>query len=64
MSATDIGQAAGAGHKTAGPAPEPTLSVHAYSPPLAAMSYYEVTDHATLRRTRTVLTDQPEGDLS
>lgn len=43
---------------------EPTLSVHAYSPPLAAMSYYEVTDHATLRRSRTVLTDQPEGDLS
>lgn len=41
----------------------PTLSVHAYSPPLSAMSYYEVTGHATLRRTRTVLTDQPEGDV-
>lgn len=47
------------------PAPpaEPTLSVHAYSPPLTAMSYYEVTGQGTLRRTRTVLTDQPEGDL-
>ncbi|OBA57182.1 cysteine dioxygenase [Nocardia sp. 852002-20019_SCH5090214] len=41
----------------------PTLSVHAYSPPLSAMSYYEVTGHGTLRRTRTLLTDQPEGDV-
>ncbi|OSC37009.1 cysteine dioxygenase [Mycobacterium decipiens] len=40
---------------------QPTLSVHAYSPPLTAMSYYEVTDHNTLRRQRTELTDQPEG---
>ncbi|MEU4597627.1 cysteine dioxygenase family protein [Nocardia sp. GTS18] len=47
---------------TAGPL-DPTLSVHAYSPPLTAMSYYEVTGHGTLRRTQTVLTDQPEGDL-
>ncbi|MFC7451368.1 cysteine dioxygenase [Rhodococcus daqingensis] len=39
----------------------PTLSVHAYSPPLTAMSYYEVTDQGTLRRTRTELTDLPEG---
>jgi hypothetical protein len=39
----------------------PTLSVHAYSPPLTAMSYYEVTDHNRLRRQRTELTDQPEG---
>jgi hypothetical protein len=40
----------------------PTLSVHAYSPPLTAMSYYEVTDRNTLRRDRTELTDKPEGD--
>ncbi|WP_346764580.1 cysteine dioxygenase family protein [Rhodococcus sp. HNM0569] len=39
----------------------PTLSVHAYSPPLTAMSYYEVTDRGTLRRTRSELTDLPEG---
>ena len=38
-----------------------TLSVHAYSPPLTAMSYYEVTERSTLRRHRTELTDQPEG---
>lgn len=44
------------------PAPvTPTLSVHAYSPPLTAMSYYEVTDRNTLRRNRTELTDAPEG---
>ena len=42
---------------------DPTLSVHAYSPPLTAMSYYEITDRATLRRTRTELTDQPEGEI-
>ena len=40
---------------------EPTLSVHAYSPPLTAMSYYQVTDRNRLRRRRTELTDQPEG---
>jgi hypothetical protein len=40
---------------------QPTLSVHAYSPPLTAMSYYEVTERNTLRRQRTELTDQPEG---
>ncbi len=39
----------------------PTLSVHAYSPPLTAMSYYEVKDKSALRRTRTELTDLPEG---
>ena len=42
--------------------PTPTLSVHAYSPPLTAMSYYEVTERNTLRRERTELTDKPEGD--
>ena len=36
--------------------------MHAYSPPLTAMSYYEVTERGTLRRERTELTDQPEGD--
>ncbi len=35
----------------------PAVSVHAYSPPLTAMSYYEVTDHHSLRRRRTALTD-------
>jgi hypothetical protein len=39
----------------------PTLSVHAYSPPLTAMSYYDVTDRNRLRHQRTELTDQPEG---
>ncbi|HUH71465.1 MAG TPA: cysteine dioxygenase [Mycobacterium sp.] len=40
---------------------QPTLSVHAYSPPLTAMSYYEVTERNRLHRKRTELTDQPEG---
>ena len=38
-----------------------TLSVHAYSPPLTAMSYYSVTERNTLRRNRTELTEVPEG---
>ncbi|MBN9635543.1 MAG: cysteine dioxygenase family protein, partial [Actinobacteria bacterium] len=45
------------------PAPsQPTLSVHAYSPPLTAMSYYDVSDSQKLRRVYTELTDKPEGD--
>ena len=40
---------------------QPTLSVHAYSPPLTAMSYYEGTGRNRLRRQRTELSDQPEG---
>jgi hypothetical protein len=55
----DVVQASSAG---IGPT-EPTLSVHAYSPPLTAMSDYEVTARAMLRRTHSILTDQPEGDL-
>jgi hypothetical protein len=43
------------------PPTAPTLSVHAYSPPLTAMSYYEVTERKMLRRKRTELTDAPEG---
>lgn len=44
----------------------PTVSVHAYSPPLTRMSYYEVDDNQVsaadrLRRTRTEVTDQPEA---
>ncbi|CAN5483227.1 cysteine dioxygenase family protein [soil metagenome] len=40
----------------------PTLSVHAYSPPLTTMSYYDVTGDSTLRRKRTELTDKPESE--
>ncbi|WP_409436695.1 cysteine dioxygenase [Mycobacterium sp. SMC-14] len=39
----------------------PTLSVHAYSPPLAEMSYYDVAQDHTLRRQRTELTSHPEA---
>ncbi len=44
------------------PAPaQPTLSVHAYSPPLTVMSYYDVTVGNSLQRQRTVRTDEDEG---
>ena len=36
---------------------EHAVSVHAYSPPLTAMSYYAVDTGSALRRTRSVLTD-------
>ena len=36
---------------------EHAVSVHAYSPPLTAMSYYAVESDGALRRTRSVLTD-------
>ena len=56
----DLSAPVTAGFSVAGYA-APTLSVHAYSPPLTAMSYYEVTERKTLRRKRTELTDVPEG---
>jgi hypothetical protein len=43
--------------------PAPALSVHAYSPPLTAMSYYEVDGNDALRRVHTLLTDDPEPRL-
>jgi hypothetical protein len=55
------GTAARTGSVPAGARKSPTLSVHAYSPPLTAMSYYEVADGNRLRRRRTELTDRPEG---
>ena len=42
-------------HDVANPAPGPAVSVHAYSPPLTAMSYYALELGTDLRRTRTVL---------
>jgi hypothetical protein len=56
----DVLWAPTAGAAALPPPADPTLSVHAYSPPLTVMSYYEVTAQHTLRRTRTELTDQPE----
>jgi hypothetical protein len=44
-------------HDVVNTAPEHAVSVHAYSPPLTAMSYYAVDPHGALRRTRTVLTN-------
>jgi quercetin dioxygenase-like cupin family protein len=39
----------------------PAVSVHAYSPPLTAMSYYAVAEGRRLRRTRTELTEGGVG---
>jgi len=44
-------------HEVSNPAVRPAVSVHAYSPPLTAMSYYSL-DGAELRRTRTAYPEQ------
>jgi predicted metal-dependent enzyme (double-stranded beta helix superfamily) len=44
-------------HDVGNPAAAPAVSVHAYSPPLTAMSYYAVEPGARLRRTRSVLVE-------
>jgi Cysteine dioxygenase type I. len=49
-------------HDVANPAAAPAVSVHAYSPPLSAMSYYSVQPGAHLRRTRTVLVDSGSSE--
>lgn len=59
--ATVARTSSGSGARPASVTKAPTLSVHAYSPPLTAMSYYEVTHRNRLRRRRTELTDHPEG---
>ncbi len=48
-------------HDVGNPASTPAVSVHAYSPPLTAMSYYAVEPGARLRRTRSVLVTSSEG---
>jgi predicted metal-dependent enzyme (double-stranded beta helix superfamily) len=58
------GRSAGFGlghvHEVSNPTPAPAVSVHAYSPPLTAMSYYAA-DGVRLRRTRSELVAAGEG---
>jgi quercetin dioxygenase-like cupin family protein len=57
-------------HDVGNPAPAPAVSVHAYSPPLTAMSYYAVAAAAAgsgepgarLRRTRSVLVESGSSE--
>ena len=44
-------------HDVVNTRPAHAVSVHAYSPPLTAMSYYAVDGAGDPRRARTVLTD-------
>lgn len=48
-------------HDVVNARPAHAVSVHAYSPPLTAMSYYAVDAAGDLRRTRTVLTTGGEA---
>ena len=49
-------------HDVGNPAVEPAVSVHAYSPPLTAMSYYTIEPGARLRRTRSVLVESGSSE--
>lgn len=60
---TGIGFPVGHVHDVVNLDAEPAVSVHAYSPPLTAMAYYDVDGRGALRRTRTILTDDPEPDV-
>lgn len=55
-----VGFGLGHVHDVANPSATPAVSVHAYSPPLSAMSYYAV-DGGRLRRTRSELVAAGEG---
>ena len=57
---TSVGFQLGHVHDVTNTAAEPAVSVHAYSPPLTAMSYYRVEPRGLLRRTRSELTREPE----
>jgi predicted metal-dependent enzyme (double-stranded beta helix superfamily) len=56
-----VGFSAGHVHDVVNERTQPAVSVHAYSPPLTAMSYYEVRQDGRLLRTRSELT---EGTLT
>lgn len=56
-----VGFGLGHVHDVVNTAPDPAVSVHAYSPPLTAMSYYRVEPGGRLRRTRSELTSTPEA---
>jgi Cysteine dioxygenase type I len=43
---------------------QPAVSVHAYSPPLTSMNFYDVNGDGSLSRLATVATDDPEPDVS
>ena len=52
-----VGFTAGHVHDVVNERVEPAVSVHAYSPPLTAMSYYPVRADGRLLRTRSELTE-------
>jgi predicted metal-dependent enzyme (double-stranded beta helix superfamily) len=57
-----VGFSLGHVHDVGNPAPTPAVSVHAYSPPLTAMSYYAVEPDRRLRRTRSVLVESGSSE--
>jgi len=51
-------------HDVCGGGREPSVSIHAYSPPLRQMNYYTAAGRDRLRLARSVPTDQPEEPIS
>lgn len=52
--------AAGVVHDVHGAGNSPAVSIHAYSPPLREMNYYDLGAHGDLHRIRSVRTTEPE----
>lgn len=52
--------APGVPHDVVAAGPGPAVSIHAYSPPLTAMTFWEHDGRGALRPGRTVRTDEPE----
>ncbi len=50
-------------HDVVNIAARPAVSVHVYSPPLTAMSYYDIDGNGVLRRTTTTLTRRSELEV-
>jgi hypothetical protein len=57
-----VGFPLGHAHDMVNCATQPAVSVHAYSPPLTAMSYYAVEPGPRLRRTRSVLVESGSSE--
>jgi predicted metal-dependent enzyme (double-stranded beta helix superfamily) len=51
-------------HDVSGAGNAPTVSIHAYSPPLREMNYYTPDARGIPRVVRTVHTDEPEQELA
>jgi hypothetical protein len=63
LAATGVGFGARYVHDVRNLSDLPAVSVHAYSPPLTSMNFYDLGERGELLRLATVATDEPEPDV-